>query len=108
MHHVLHETPGAEVALIILALVEDRIGGKYIMTHLITAGPTVMFKYAIGTTVRKEWNGRLYSGEVINCGVDRDTNTYKIHYAEDNDTEILVEEELKDIVVKACNTMNSK
>ena len=44
----------------------------------------------------------------MSCGVDADTSTYKIYYAEDNDKEILVEEEFDNIVVRTCNTMNNK
>ena len=44
----------------------------------------------------------------MTCGVDGNTNTYEIYYAEDNDKEILVEIESEDIVIKTCKTMNSK
>ena len=44
----------------------------------------------------------------MSCGVDSDNNTYAIYYAEDDDREILFEEELEDIVVKTCNTINRK
>ena len=48
----------------------------------------------------KKWNGKFYTGEVVNCGFEGEKKTYKIYYAEDNDREIQNEELLLDIVVK--------
>ena len=54
LHHVLRVTPGAEVALLMLAIDEDRTRSKRTMTRSMTARPIGTFKYEIGTAVRKE------------------------------------------------------
>ena len=64
---------------------------------------TKQFKYEAGATVRKQFNGRFYTGEITECWVNEGCKTYKVVYEEDGDAEVKLEE--NPVVVRKRDTM---
>ena len=53
---------------------------------------TKKIKYQVGATMRSQFNGKLYTGEIIECGVDEGYEAYTVVYEEDGDAEVMLEE----------------
>ena len=53
---------------------------------------TKQFKYQAGASIRKQFNGKFYTGEIIECGVDEGYEAYTVVYEEDGDAEVMLEE----------------
>ena len=71
--------------------------GQWICAHFRICKHSIR---ATGTMVKKEWDGKSYSGEVVSRGLDGEKKTYEIYYVEDGDREILCEQQLLEIMVK--------
>ena len=82
LNEVIDNTPGGEIArLLVKGEVLKRNDKR---THSITSGNQFEYRYAIGTMVKKEWDGKSYSGEVVNRGLDGEKKTYEIYYSVSN------------------------
>ena len=55
--------------------------------------------------MRKMFDGKLYNGEITECGMDGGSKTYKVAYEEDGDVEVMLEEDMHDTVVKKRSSM---
>lgn len=62
--------------------------------------PIVGYKYSIGTMVSRQFviDGHCYKGRVVQTGIEKRRQTYKVLY-ENGDDEVMTEEELVKIVI---------
>ena len=66
---------------------------------------TKQAKYQFGATVIKRFNGKFYTGEITEYGVNGGCTTYNVVHEEDGDAEVMLEEDMNIVIVTKRDTM---